>query len=273
MANASGVPFSDEVFFDDEAGWDPLEDAGEEEWDDDDRAERFGYVGDPAQLAAHSEVPEEAPKSPQERMDALLGDMPSYRMALLEIVSFCEQPQDGEAIEGRIAELIPQRKSVYTAASFCRMLADAGMLEKVDADGYLYEEEQIQPEEYIDEEGNARIRPTTPPAAFWRTTDEGLAYLVGHEASDSLRAVIEENARYKPVFKHILQLCAHQDGASISTIISEVKGDPLLADPPKMPQFFMDYLERGGAICWNAAWKATDLGKEALAWLDEELGD
>ena len=44
--------------------------------------------------------------------------------------------------------------------------------------------------------------------------------------------------------------------------------NPALEYPKKSAQFFMDYLDRNGAIAWEGAWKITEVGRRLLARLE-----
>ena len=249
-----------------ECDYDPLED-GEEDWDDDDRAELYGYVGDPGLLAARTEIPEKPQRTPRERIADLFGSMAPYRRTLLAIMAFCEKPRSVDDLESHVAELLRHRGSVFTAASFCKMLFDAGMIERVDADGNPYSEGEAKPVEVEGEDGEVYLRPAAPPPVFWVLTEEGRGVVEEDDATAQLWEIIEEQARYASVFRGILLACDEGDGATITDIVAKTRNDPVLADPPKMPQFFMDYLERNGAIEWRGAWTTTEVGKEILAML------
>ena len=58
------------------------------------------------------------------------------------------------------------------------------------------------------------------------------------------------------------------DGSSINQIKQQVNSNPILEYPKKTAQFFMDYLDRNGAIGWDGAWKITEIGRALLGHLE-----
>lgn len=248
--------------------YDPLADE-EEEWDADDIAERYGYIGDPGELAPRSEVPPAPEKSPRERMEDLFENMIPYRLDFLKIMEYCRETRSMDEMSSFVTDLLAQRRAVYSAASFCKMLADAGALVKIDADGNPYVEVEVEPEEAVDENGMTYLKPGTPPAAFWQTTEDGVAVLEESDPIAALAKIIEENAPFRSVFRDILRLCDAEGGTSIVDLESTLNRDPILAESRRQAQFFMDYLDRNGAVAWDGAWKTTDVGKAVLASLEE----
>ena len=160
--------FDDLDLLDADCAYDPLDEV--EEKDADEKAETFGYKGSPDEAARPA--PEASTQLPaQERIERLFADMPPYRRWFLAILDACKEAQDA----GRIAQIVDglesKRQCVYSSASFCTMLEEAGALCKLTADGEPYERVEPQLVE-VEENGRTYLRPVPAPEAFWQTTPE-----------------------------------------------------------------------------------------------------
>lgn len=243
--------------------YDPLE--VEEEKDADEKAETFGYIGAPDEAAAAQKADvQEIPA--RERIARLFDNMPPYKRWFVDIMQACREPQRAEAIENMVEGLRAKKHCVFNAASFRAMLEEAGALEKLTLDGQPYGEVEPKLEE-VEEDGRKYLRPTQPPEAMWRTTAEGLEAVQANDPLDALTEIVAEQGEYVAVFMEILGMC-DGDGASIDEIKAQVNSNPVLEFPKKTAQFFMDYLDRNGAIEWGGAWKTTEVGRRLLRRLE-----
>ena len=249
----------DLAIFGDDCAYDPLEVV--EEKDADEIAETFGYRGSPEE-AEQSAEHAKSQLGVRERIERLFEDMPPYRRWLISIMAACREPQTAQGLEGVVEGLKSRRRSVYGTANFCAMLEEAGALERLTLDGRPYEEVQPQLVE-VEEDGRRFLRPVPAPEAMWRTTPEALEVLDADDPLDDLLRIVDEESAYSGVFQEILQMC-DGDGSSINQIKEQVNANPVLEYPKKTAQFFMDYLDRNGAIVWDGAWKMTEVGRSLL---------
>lgn len=263
-----GDDLDDLDLLDAECAYDPLE--MDEEKDLDEKAETFGYKGSPAEAAAAAAAADAArPQLPaRERIERLFADMPPFKGWFLAIVEACREPQPTAAVERVVDDLRSRRQCVYGAANFCAMLCDAGALRKLTVDGAPYEDVEPQLEE-VEENGRTYLRPTPPPEALWQATPEALEALADNDPFDALLSILDEQEAYLGVFREILGMC-DSDGSSINQIKQQVNSNPALEYPKKSAQFFMDYLDRNGAIVWEGAWKLTDVGRRLLEHLEAQ---
>lgn len=254
----------DQDLLDEGCDYDPLDEP--EEKDADEEAETFGYKGSPEQVK--QDASETKPQIPaKERIKNLFADMPPYKVWFLTILESCRTAQTAQQIERTVGALESKRQCVYSAASFCTMLEEAGALEKCTADGSPYEEVKPQLAE-VEENGKKYLRPVAPPEAMWKTTPEGLKALDDNNPlSELFRIVDDRESAYASVFLEILGMC-DGDGSSIGQIKQQVNSNPVLEYPKKTAQFFMDFLDRNGAIEWNGAWKITDIGRKLQEHLE-----
>lgn len=253
------------AMFEEGREYDPLD--VEEEKDADERAETFGYIGTPEEAAATQKpVAQEIPA--RERIEQLFEDMPPFKRWLINIMQVCREPQRAEDIERVVEGLRAKRHCVFNAASFRTMLEEAGALEKLTLDGQPYGKVEPKLEE-VEEDGKTYLRPTQPPEAMWKTTPEGLEAVESNDPLDALTQIMHEQRDYTEVFTEILGMC-EGDGASINEIKMQVNTNPVLEYPKKTAQFFMDYLDRNGAIEWDGAWKITEVGRKLLQSLGQK---
>lgn len=259
------TPLDDDLdLFEDGCDYDPLDEV--EEKDADEKAETFGYKGSP------DEVEQTAPVTKQqvparERIERLFADMPPFKRWFITILDACRTAQAAPQIEELVNGLVRKRQCVYSAASFCTMLEEAGALEKLTVDGTPYEEVEPQLVE-VEEDGKKFLRPTPPPEVMWKTTPAGLDALADDNPLGELEYIVDEQEQaYAGVFQEILGMC-DGDGSSIDQIKRQVNSNPALDYPKKTAQFFMDYLDRNGAIEWDGTWKITEVGRNLLEHLE-----
>lgn len=250
-------------------GFDPLADDPSDDTDNDEIAETFGYIGNPESLAPRSTV--SSPNDAHKSIDGLFSDMPSFRQRFLHILEYCREPRTLEQIDGFIVGRYAQQRGVYSTASYCQMLATAGALSKISEDGTPYSQVKAGPVK-VERDGRVFLEPSPPPTAYWLTTDSGSTVLEEVDPLGALQAIFGKQSRYLSVFREILELCNRCDGASIDEIKQKANLNPVLEYPAKTAQFFMEYLDREGAIIWDSRWKTTSIGKQALALLGQGGG-
>ena len=158
---------------------------------------------------------------------------------------------------------------MYGVQGYVRMLERCGALERVTFDGAPYDQVEIEPVE-VERDGCVFLEPGEPPALYVRAVPEALEVLDGEEPLDKLTALFEEEAGYRHIYKRILELCATEGGASIGALHAGVNDDPALVEPRRLAPFFVDKLDRAGAVEWVDAWKVTEVGAQALAMLEQE---
>lgn len=245
-----------------DCGYDPLEEV--EDKDADEKAETFGYKGSPDE--AHDE-PSKPQRPARERIAQLLADMPPFKRWFLAILDSCRTERTAQQVEELVNGFEKKHQCVYSAASFCTMLEEAGALQKLTVDGTPYEDVEPQLIE-VEEDGKKFLRPTPPPEVVWKTTPEGLEALGADDPLGELVQIVDgQEQAYAGVFQEILGMC-DGDGSSINQIKQQVNSNPVLEYPKKTAQFFMDYLDRNGAIEWDGAWKITEVGRALLNHLE-----
>jgi hypothetical protein len=252
-----------------EDNYDPLADDNSEGQEFDGSLETVGYVGDPGALAPKAAMPPAPEKTPREKIDDLFSNMIPFKRYLLSIMEFCAKPRDFVELDIFVSELQARRRTVYTTVDFCLMLENAGALSGITEDGTPYDEVRVEPVE-VERDGQVFLEPGSPPPLFWQTAEAGLQALEEDNPIKALQGIFEDEAKYRGVFLQILELCDREGGVSINEIKEKVNKDPVLEFPRKAAQFFLDYLDRNGAVIWESNWRITSVGTQALEFLRTE---
>ena len=253
-----------------EDDYDPLADEEFEEQETENSLEAIGYVGDPWELAPKSVVPPAPKKTPCEKINDLFANMIPFKRYLLSILEFCINPRDFVELDDFVTELQSKRRTIYSTVDFCIMLENVEALSMVTEEGDLYDAAQVEPVE-VERDGQVYIEASNPPPVFWKITEAGLQTLEEDNPIKALQEVFKKEAKYKSVFLQILEICDQDVDVSINELKDTVDKNPVLEFPHKTTLFFLDYLDRNGAVIWDRAWKTTTVGKQALELLRAEL--
>ena len=182
---------------------------------------------------------------------------------LLGILAACAQPQPASAVKAQVDELQANNFSVYSAANLCSLLEKAGALERVTANGDPADDAEIEPETVV-VDGVEYLEAREPVETYWLAPAPGIAALEADKPLDRLRALLEEDAAYAPIYQRILNLCAADGGAATPAINDAVDHDPLVQKPRFYAPHFIDRLEKCDALVWKKAWCITDIGRTGL---------
>lgn len=113
-----------------------------------------------------------------------------------------------------------------------------------------------------------RLAAGEPAIACWRATPDGLAAARADDPVARIAALFEDDGLYLPLYKCILTLCAREGGARTPALGAAVNGHPLVQRPRLFATYFIDRLEKAGALAWRGTWVATEAGIEGLGLLD-----
>ena len=249
-------------------GFDPLEDFEDDAAETEGRADEFVATVSAAEDAlAHDDDKPVAPatceKPAEERIADLLKAMAPRRTVLLGILTACDEPQPASAVNARVDELQENNFSVYSAANLCSLLEKAGAIERVTAEGEPAENIEAEPQTVV-VDGVEYLEAREPVEIYWRITEPGRAALEADKPLERLRALLDEDAAYAPIYQRILRLCAADGGTTTPTINNAVDHDPLVQKPRFYAPHFIDRLEKCDALVWKKAWCITDIGRTGL---------
>lgn len=200
---------------------------------------------------------------PRVRIETLLQRMRPCRGMLLSVMRACERPVPVAEVNGLLARMQQNNRTVFTAADLCALLQRAGALRLVNADGTPYARGR-EPVEAVGEGGAPALEAGEPATACWLSTEEALRVADGDDPLGRLRELFEGDPLYLPIYKTVLGLCARDEGAKTPALGAAVDGDPLMQSPRRFATSLVDGLERCGALEWRGAWFATDVGLRGL---------
>ena len=189
-------------------GFDPLEDFEDDATEVEGRADEFVATVSAAEDAlAHDAMAPATPaiceKPAEERIADLLEAMAPRRTVLLGILAACAEPQPASAVNARVDELQENNFSVYSAANLCSLLEKAGAIERVTAKGEPAEDIEIEPQTVV-VDGVEYLEAREPVEIYWHITEPGRAALEADKPLERLRALLDEDAAYAPIYQRIL---------------------------------------------------------------------
>lgn len=252
--------------------YDPLE-AFDPLAEDEDETEEAPYVLSRASESEETDSEDaetEAAKPPvdersdYERTRDLLEGMAPRRKIFLGILSFCSEQQAVSAVNAYVEEFKKDDYSIYTAADLCKLLEQAGAIERITSGGETAEEASIEPKTVV-VDGVSYLEPNEPEVTYWKTTEAGQAVLEEDKPLERMQDLMERDAQYAPIYTRILELCDSNGGATIAEINAVVDDDPLVQKPRLYGPHFVALLEECDALAWkDKTWCITDVGHAAV---------
>lgn len=200
-------------------------------------------------------------------LEGLLAALPQYRRLFLEVVKRAEQPCEEDSLYELIATWQQTNRSVYSPQTLCGLLKRAGALMRVDAEGNLFVPEHAEPET-VEVDGQVYLVPTETDHGLLTSTEEALIWAVSDDPLGRFNQLLDENASFATVYRHILEACSDENGVAMSDLNTSVNALPEVRAQKLRAGAFVDRLEKCDAIAWNKTWHTTDIGAEALAQLE-----
>lgn len=211
-----------------------------------------------------SRVPEQAPLTPEERIEKLLCGIPGQQFRILHAVEFCEaEPKTADEIVADLDEEYPNKTSVYDAAQIVQLLERAGALERVEPEneGQADADEAVGQDEA--EDGYLVVTPAAP--GRYLATQAGLDAIAKRIGEQQVIEKIMEEERYLPLYQRIFDLVSREGGCTTKELDQAIDHDPLCEEPQRFCGYFRGRLEETGAVQWRDTWMITDLGRKVLA--------
>ncbi|MDR1082461.1 MAG: hypothetical protein LBL27_01160 [Coriobacteriales bacterium] len=268
--------------FEIEERFNPLEDKGLDEADLEQRSDYLPPVPD-AELSRRVKV---GVQSPQKRIERLLVGIPGQQFRILHAVRFCVEPRTCDEIVAEVDAAYPREVSVYDTAQLVGLLEEAGALVRQAAPSAIRDEVGEEVGEEVAPDAQARLKEQTPkghaegadarqedeflvvaPTApsTYLATPAGLEAVEANCGRDVALALLTEESRYLPLYREILKRTAAEGGCSTKTLDTAIDTNPLTESPRRFCGYFLDRLEKVGAVRWLDSWVATELGRELLA--------
>lgn len=200
----------------------------------------------------------------QERIEALFEQMPTLQKMLFDILAFAQEPIASADLEHEITLLKEHHHSIYDPLTLCGLLEQAGALEKTDEAGASLES-LVQEPLQVTIDGVLYWEVAPAPEIYWCMTSEGKEQYATYQPLEQIRACFEAEPQYENIFNTVLDMCARDGGSSVKLIGDVVDDEPEVQNPKRYAMYFIDKLERAGAVEWNGQWVITNYGQEYLA--------
>lgn len=272
MKGSLTFPVSD-ISFD---SYDPLdEEYAHEEDEDDFGTSPFASMPINPAIRSNRENPDSGPSNgidrrpAEKRLQELFDKMPGQTTVLYGILNSCLEVIPVMKANEEIERLSQYHKSVYTPADLTALLEKAGGIQRTDADGLAYNEEETAEGRIVSIDGVEYLEPATPPKVYWKTTDAGYTFLTMHKPVQQLENLLDRDSAYISIYQRVLKCCSVEEGASHEDITSLVDGDPLVKQPLRTAPYFTNNLSRVDALEWKDAWFLTESGRQALDQLEK----
>ncbi|NHM13232.1 hypothetical protein [Xiamenia xianingshaonis] len=205
------------------------------------------------------------------RIEALFNQMPTLHAMLYSMLEACTSPVAVADLEAQVGELKQHHHCIYDPSTLADLLERASAIRKTDAEGTPLDEVEQEPLR-VEEDGVEYWAVAPAPDVHWMLTDDGRAKLDRYHPLELIRACVAEDARYPEIYHTVLRLCARDGGSTLAVIGDAVDDEPVLQSPKRFATYFVDKLERAGAISWNGHWCATSAGIEYLEGIEEAEG-
>lgn len=272
----SDTAFDEFLFDGDEGAFDPLAD----DFEPAEAAEEDGIVDlpvmaeMPSDLKPKSVFDKDRFASAQDAIEELLTRNPGRKPVLLQVIEFCCEERTGEEVAELVEQAQAENRSVYTPQSLCSILERAGALtgrsEVPEQDEAAEQDEQGDaPEQDGADAGQPEVeaREVAPqPTTYWLATDDGLTVLASHKEGHALEELLSSQSEspYLEIYERVLAFCAVEPRKK-PQIDALVDDDPLVQNPRRYSNHFIELLENREALSWHdGGWNATELGRRYL---------
>ena len=194
-----------------------------------------------------------------------VGSQNALREALYKTLAFCQQPHEFTEVEDFIAQTdeFVYSHIMQTPFAMIQMLVDAGGLAQtpLDSEGSPIADKQLanlSEDEADDLISTYRIQ----------TTDAGVETVRLLAPERRIEAQLSLRPHRRDTYFAVLDFCMQpRKFPEIEALFKNVPGlsQDIVADHHKLsPDFYVDKLDKAGALVWRGAWVATDAGKRML---------
>ncbi|WP_282209396.1 hypothetical protein [Parvibacter caecicola] len=205
----------------------------------------------------------------EERISTLFERMVPHTRVLMAIMDLAQQPVAPREVNDQITELQQHHHSVYAPSTFCDLLDRAGAICQTNEEGVPLKDIEREPDVVtVDGEDFWMVAP--PPEVFWTLTDEGRAYFDAYQPLEQIRTLFADEPHYAHLYRHVLEQTALDGGATVGQLDPFILADEAAQNPKRYATYFMDKLERTGAVDWQGSWVATAAGRDYLADFTDE---
>ena len=204
-----------------------------------------------------------------ERIDTLFNQMPTLERMLIDMLELSRSPIASADMDAQVREMQKYHHSIYSPLTLCSLLERAGAIFKSDADGNSLEDLEQEPLR-VEIDGVEYWRVASAPEVFWSISPEGLERYEAYKPAEMIKEVFAAEPEYRRFFLTALRTCATPGGVNLKVVDDLLVDEPELQKPRRYAMYFIDKLEKAGALKWGDTWSATEAGLEFLANLDAQ---
>lgn len=197
-------------------------------------------------------------KDAVERLVACISGEPLYREIYVGVLEFCKERRDLSEVEAAVQSWPQFSQAAQSPYRLVRNLVELGGLDWIELDDEGVEVNAqrkvgLTPDEVDDLVASFAVQ----------TTADGADAAEEMSPARRFRKLEDEHADRVPVFNEILELCMQPRSFSEIALHLEERGllDVARAENGQAlhPSYFVDALERAGALVWDGAWKTRCL--------------
>lgn len=193
----------------------------------------------------------------RELIEALIKGMPGQKKTVYHVIDFCREERSVGELLDEIAAFEKNTVSVYAPETICANMTRAKALTLVGA---------LEPsEEDSSDNSDAEYLQAVPNTDFgYISTPEALAVLEEDDPAQRLADLIDEDAKYEPVYTLLLESCSQENGMSKKEVDALIDNHPLCLTPRVYSGRFVRKLEAVDALEFDGRWHTAPAGMELL---------
>lgn len=210
---------------------------------------------------------------PCERIAQLLDRMPGQKARLLAVVAFCDEPRTLAEISDHVEEAFPSDVSVYGPDRLVALLERAGAI--AGEGGAEERADDVAARGEVETDAAASVASGDSEGAYltveqaeprtYTATEDGRAFSgASARVGEILALVREDDGRYAPLYREILELTSPEGGCSVKDINAAIDPNPLCEEPRRFATYFLNRMERAGGVVWEKNWRITEFGRAVL---------
>ena len=240
-----------------------------------------GVENDPEEPRGTTGRPEDiAYTDAAQGVEELFARMHPRRRILKKIISFCKQTRTDSELMEAVRGFMANDYTVYPPETLCHIMSRYAVLHYEPP----YDEEYEQTEEALMENASQMevddvsiACASALPAGgergqgMWTSAPEALAYVARVSNLDGFYALMDKDAAIADAYAELLRYCSKRKRSKMD-IDEKIDPLPVLKNPRVFAGHLVSGLEQCECIEWQGGWATTDLGKQALEWL-EQRGD
>lgn len=164
-----------------------------------------------------------------------ISEEAAYRQALYKLLKLCQTPKSLSEIEAQARQFPEMAAAVHEPVLLLSWL------------------EEVRAIRRIEEKDNE----------YWVTTESGCEAATTEAPETKLQRLLSQSPGHKPIYRQVLEYC--QAPKSRHEIGSLLDINPLLETEHLLPAYFIQQLEKVGALEWiDKAWQTTPVGHNPI---------